>query len=204
MANTIQQMISEQQRALVQDMLVHGVTQAELVLGAMVAQPMQVVVDAVQLLDMPSLQQQVAENDDVHFSRVCMRFTGFVSGSVAMLFPADSTSILINTLTQSTMCSYEMDVFRMGTMTEVGNILMNGVMSKLCDAKQGEVSFDLPDYVELPAVGFSIAGHEGRVLMTANVHFCISGLYLSSLFVLQIEQESLASFLSALEAGAVA
>jgi len=203
MTDVIAQTISEQQRTLVQDMLVHGATQAELVLEAMVAQPMQVVVDAVQVLDVPNLQQQVAKNYDVNLSWVGMQFTGVVSGSVAMLFPSESTTVLINTLTQSAMSSYEMDVFRVGTMTEVGNILMNGVMSKLCDTKQGEVSFDLPEYVALSATDFPVVGQASNVVMTANVHFCVSGLHVSSLFILQVEQESLASFFSALEAGGV-
>jgi len=203
MTDVIEQPISEQQRTLLQDMFVHGMTQAESVLEAMVAQPMQVAVDAVQVLDVPSLQQHVAENYDDNLSWVCMRFTGLVSGSVAMLFPSDSTTVLINTLTKSAMCSYEMDVFRMGTMTEVGNILMNGVMGKLCDTKQGEVSFDLPDYVELPAIDIPVVKQKSSVVMTANAHFCVSGLYLSSLFMLQIDKESLASFLSVLEEGVV-
>ncbi|WP_038247570.1 hypothetical protein [Ghiorsea bivora] len=203
MMDGIQQSISEQQRALVQDMFVHGVTQAESVFEAMVAQPMQVAVDAVQVIDVPRLQQQVAENYDVHLSWVFMRFTGLVSGSVAILFPSDSITVLINTLTQSTMRSYEMDIFRMGAITEVGNILMNGVIGKLCDTKQGEVSFDFPDYEELSADDCLSVGQQGSVVMTANVHFCVSGLYLSSLLMLQIEQESLTSFFSALEAGGV-
>ena len=204
MTDIVQQPISDQQRSLLQDIFVHGTKQAESVLEVMVAQPMQVVVDAVQVLDATSLQQQVAENYDVNLSWVCMRFTGLVSGSVAMLFPQDSTAVLINTLTQSKMSNYEMDIFRMGTMTEVANILINGVMCKLCDTKQGEVSFDLPDYVELSAINFPVVGQGRSVVMTTNIHFCVSELDLPSLFMLQIEQESLASFLCALKEAGVA
>ena len=195
----VTQQLSEQQGSLLQDIFVHGAKQAESVLEEMVAQPMQVVVDAVQVLDATSLKQQVAENYDANLSWVCMRFSGLVSGSVSMLFPQDSTAVLINTLTQSKMSNYEMDIFRMGTMTEVANILINGVMCKLCDSKQGEVSFDLPDYVELSATDFPVIGQDYSMIMTSNVHFGVSGLNLPSLFVLQIEQKSLSPFWYVLE-----
>jgi chemotaxis protein CheC len=199
MTDIIQQSISEPQRSLLQNIFAHGAKQAESVLQGMVSQPMQVVVDAVQVFDALSLRQQVAEHYDDNLSWVYMQFTGGVSGSVAMLFPQDSTAVLINTLTQSTMNNYEMDVCRMGMITEVGNILMNGVISKLCDTKQGEVSFGLPDYVELSAMDFPAMGQKGSVVITANVNFCVSELSLPSLFMLQIEQEGLASFSQVLE-----
>jgi len=198
MTDIVQQPISDQQRSLLQDIFVHGVKQAESVLEVMVAQPLQIKLDAVQVLDATSLKQQVAENDNVNLSWVCMRFSGLMSGSVAILFPQDSTAVLINILAQSTMRNYEMDIFRMGTMTEVANILINGVVGKLCTTRQGEVFFDLPDYVELSAIDFPVVG-QNSMIMTSNVHFCVSGLNLSSLFMLQIEQEGLASFLQALE-----
>lgn len=192
--------ISKYEQDLLQQMFKFAADRAEDVLAAMVEQTVNIKISDMQLIDTPSLQTLLVDTD-VQASLVCMRFEGMMTGAIALLFPQDSTKVLINTLTQSSMRSYEMDVFCMGTLTEVGNIIINAVMSQFSDTSLEHVSFNLPDYVEIPAPHYPIVGDINNVVMTAKVGFNISGLHISSLLIIQLTADSLSSFFSALQAG---
>jgi len=80
-----------------------------------------------------------------------MSFDGSFSGNAALIFSPESAMILVSTLTDEPPIPGEMDALCMGTLTEVGNILMNGVIGSISNALQAKMHFSLPGYMESEA-----------------------------------------------------
>ena len=132
-----------------------GLKQAESVLMAMVAQPIRLTAGDISLIEVTHLQEELPNRYTENLSQVSMRFEGDVVGRMFILFPPETTTVLINTLTKSVMRNYEMDVFRIGTITEVGNILLSGVMAAFVAATGASLSYGALDYDEVSALVLS-------------------------------------------------
>ncbi len=82
------------------------------------------------------------------YSSVRLDFTGFTSGTAALVFPADSALNLVSVLTGDEMDTLELDSVRAGTLTEVGNVLLNSVVGTLGNILKSSLGFGLPSYTE--------------------------------------------------------
>ena len=82
-------------------------------------------------------------------SVVKLVFKGPFSGTALLAFPPDSASNLVNILTgEETDAASDFDSIRVGALTEVGNIVLNGVMGLLSYILQEHLMYSVPVYVE--------------------------------------------------------
>lgn len=142
-----------------------GLRQAESVLTGMVAQPITLTADDIRLIEVVRLQEALPNHYAENLSQVSMSFEGDVEGSMFILVPPETATVLINTLTKSVMQNYEMNVFRIGTITEVGNILLSGVMASFVAATGASLSYGVLDYDEMSALVLSKHLCEQRLLL---------------------------------------
>ncbi len=78
---------------------------------------------------------------------VHMGFGGAFDGIAALVFPADDALRLVALLTdESEECT--LDTLRQGTLTEVGNIVLNGLMGSLANSLKQPLSYRVPNYTE--------------------------------------------------------
>jgi CheY-specific phosphatase CheX len=68
---------------------------------------------------------------DGSVAAVSMGFRGSFSGNAALMFPAESAAILVAALTGEAPDADLSEELRAGTLAEVGNILLNGVMGSI-------------------------------------------------------------------------
>jgi chemotaxis protein CheC len=81
-------------------------------------------------------------------SIVSQGFSGAVEGTAALVFERGSARALVGLLTEAAEDSIEIDAEREAVLTEVGNIIINGVLGSLGNLTSLDVRFGLPRYCE--------------------------------------------------------
>jgi chemotaxis protein CheC len=81
-------------------------------------------------------------------SLVRLIFKGSFSGTALLAFPSDSASHLVDILTGEESDISDLDSIRVGALTEVGNIVLNGVMGSLSNVLQEHLIYSIPVYIE--------------------------------------------------------
>ena len=79
---------------------------------------------------------------------VQMGFHGSFTGTAALVFPPDSAAKLVTALTGETAGAPGMNAVMAGTLNEVGNILLNGVMGTIGNILAKPFDYSFPDYLE--------------------------------------------------------
>lgn len=92
----------------------------------------------------------IEKRGDLPLSSVRLGFKGVFSGWAGLLFPKPSANWLVNQLVGGGIdtTSMDMDSLYVGTIQEVGNIVLNGVMGAIVNALGLRVDYFPPDYQE--------------------------------------------------------
>lgn len=142
-------LISEEQLDALQEFINIGVGRAAGMLNEMVESPIVLNVPILQVFDSKTLQQQLTTQFENHrLSAVGLKFTGSFSGSAELVFPTQSASSLVSLLTGEERDSPDLDAVKIGTLTEVGNIVINGVLGSISNLLRRRMDYALPTYSE--------------------------------------------------------
>ena len=128
-------------------------------------------------------------------------FKGLFSGKAALVFPTESASNLVSVLTDEEPGTIGLDSVRAGSLSEVGNIVINGVMGSLGNMFKQRIHYSFPRYSEdtieqlFNPDGFQA---DGCVLL-ARTHFRIKDFEVEVDIILLFEVASFDALLSAIE-----
>ena len=126
-----------------------GVGQAAGMLNEMIEFHIQLQVPWVKLLSPRMLQQELGGRlGKDRFSSVQLDFSGSFSGSAKLVFPTESAATLISLLTGEESKSFALDELKIGTLTEIGNIVINGVMGSISNILTQPIHYNVPEYIE--------------------------------------------------------
>ncbi len=125
-----------------------GVGRAAGVLNQMVRSHIILQVPAVKVLRAAQLAEELAEFGEEGLAVVSLDFQGAFSGVAELLFPLESASNLVARLTGEEVGSPDLDSVRAGTLSEVGNIILNGVMGSIVNVLKQRLEFGLTSYEE--------------------------------------------------------
>lgn len=81
-------------------------------------------------------------------SCVQMGFKGSFNGTAALVFPPESAATLVSALTFQKAGAPGMNAVMAGTLNEVGNILLNGVMGTIGNILAKTFDYTFPNYLE--------------------------------------------------------
>jgi chemotaxis protein CheC len=142
-------LITEKQLDALQEFINIGIGRAAGMLNEMLDTPIQLSVPILQVFEGGVLKQELAQRLDRHrFSAVRLGFSGSFSGSAELLFPTESASALVALLTGEDRDSPDLDGVKIGTLTEVGNIVINGILGSISNLLKQHMSYALPSYHE--------------------------------------------------------
>ncbi len=142
-------LITEEQLDALQEFINIGVGRAAGMLNEMVEAPILLNVPVLRVFDGKALKQELALRFDNHrFSAVKLSFSGSFSGSAELVFPTESASALVSLLTGENPDSPDLDAVKIGTLTEVGNIVINGVIGSISNLLKQQMDYQLPTYSE--------------------------------------------------------
>lgn len=125
-----------------------GIGRAAGVLNEMINFHVQLTVPLVKVLTHSALMAEMEEFGSSRVASVQLGFMGPFSGTAALVFPPDSASKLVEVLTGEEPGTPDLDSVRAGTLTEVGNIVINGVMGSIGNILKQRMSYSLPIYTE--------------------------------------------------------
>ena len=153
-----------------------GVGRAAGSLNQMCGAHVRLCVPEVKVLDASGIDSFLAQEtgpEDARVAAVRMQFSGAFRGSADLIFPAESAAKLVNLLIGDA-DSTELDALRAATLTEVGNIVLNGVLGSMTNVLGEHVDYDVPTYWEARSAQLKdsmIA--QGSALLLAQTQFFI-------------------------------
>ncbi len=145
--------ITPEQLDALQELLNIGVGRAAGSLNQMLEKPIRLHIPSIQLGKMEELSQEVQSMKDTTLSSVQLPFKGTFSGSSCLLFPTESATALVVALTGEAEDPDTMDSLREATLTEIGNIVLNGVMGSLANVLNHRITYSVPYYQETSIQG---------------------------------------------------
>jgi len=91
----------------------------------------------------------IAQENTARMSAVRLRFMGPFSGSAMLVFPPKSALNLVTLVAEEEeMQATDLNEIRIGTLMEVGNIVLNGVMGTIGNILGHHMIFSIPSYRE--------------------------------------------------------
>ncbi len=135
-------------------------------------------------------------------SMVRFMFKGPFSGSASLVFPPDSAAKLVDVVTGEKIELADLDAVRTGTLTEVGNIVLNGVMGSIGNILKQRLNYSLPIYMENTMDGLLTSNNHDYspiTILLAQTHFTIEQLQIAGDIILFFEVGSFDALLDAIK-----
>lgn len=180
-----------------------GVGNAAGMLNEMIQFPIQLQIPHVELLSARELQIELKKRFGIEMlSVVQLGFNGSFSGNAQLLFPTESAFNLVCVLTGEDKTSPDLDSLKISTLSEVGNMVINGVMGSIGNVLEQALDYDVPYYAEaeIDELLLSEQSMDGGNVLLAPTHFSIEELQIQGDILLFFEVGSFPVLLRAIAA----
>ncbi len=177
-----------------------GIGRAASILSTMTREPVQLTVPSLSILDVDQIPSTLGGVDRSHADvRQC--FTGSLVGSADLLFPPESAASLVNAVTGDVNEDTDLDEIRVEALSEIGNIVINGIMGTIANILESEVTYAIPTYREgtLDRLFQPASKAEERTCVLVNAHFSIESIEISGDILLIFDVESQANLWSGID-----
>ena len=185
-----------------QELINIGIGKAAGMLNEMLATHVILQVPVIRILSPQDLDRELGEISRNTLSAVRMGFNGSFSGNALLLFPPDSANNLVSVLTGEDSIEDDMDAIRTGTLTEIGNILINCVMGSISNAIGKQLSYSVPSYLEDSLLNMLQQNNEDSrhaTIILAKTHFIIEEHFINGDIILFFEVGSFDALLDSVE-----
>jgi len=193
------QLTPEQEDAII-ELLNIGVGRAAGSLNQILDKPITLQVPSILLADATNLEKFLAPLEDQTLSSVQLPFKGSYAGSATLAFPSETAPKLVEILTGSSMNDDELNAMKVATLTEVGNIVLNGVMGSIANVLSGSITYSVPMYNE-SSIKYLIPTSPSQstsVLLWAQTRFQVTGHDISGEIFLMFDSTRFESILDAI------
>lgn len=180
-----------------------GVGNAAGMLNEMLQFPIQLQIPEVDLLSPLELQSELKKRFGIELlSVVQLGFNGSFSGSAQLMFPTESAVNLVSVLTGEDKASPDLDSLKISTLTEVGNMLINGVMGSIGNILDQPLDYEVPYYSEeeIEELLSKEQSLEYGTVLLAPAHFSIEELQIQGDILLFFDVGSFKLLLEAISA----
>jgi len=142
--------LTSAQNDVLKELINIGVGKAAALINQMVKVHVGLNVPEIVVLNADEMDRALYGHGEASLSTVRMRFRGAFTGCTALIFPRASVSWLVAQLLgdQIEEPGLDLDSLRIGTIQEVGNIVLNGVIGSIVNILRVSLDYDTPDYVE--------------------------------------------------------
>ena len=179
-----------------------GVGRAAGMLNDMVQSRVLLQVPYVKIFTPATLHQEIEQLGSEKLSTVRLIFKGPFSGIASLVFPPDSAGKLVDILTGEEPGETDLDSIRIGTLTEVGNIILNGVMGSIGNVLKKHINYSVPTYLENNIEQLLLAENveTDTTILLAHTRFTIEQLQIEGDIILLFEVGSFDALLEAIDA----
>lgn len=197
------QLLSADRIDALQEFINIGVGRAASILNEMIECPILLKIPIVEVFDTAQLQQKLEKHfKQGSFSTVRLGFSGQFSGTAELLFPTESAATLISVLTGEAPDSPDLDSVKIGTLSEVGNIVINGVMGSISNLLGQHLNYTIPIYLEDTIQNLLLPSQKGvqeNVFLLAQTQFEIEQLEIAGDIILIFEVSSFGALIKAID-----
>lgn len=194
--------LDEAQLDAVQEAINIGVGRAAGALNELVRHPVALAAPTVELLDVDELERAFAPLGKAAVASVQMAFHGGLDGCAFLIFPQPSASRLVAGLTGEEVAGDDLDSLRSGTLTEVGNVLVNSVLGTLANLLDRPLRYSSPVYEEGPALALLTTQVQASepLLLLVRTGFRIQDMEIEGSLLLLFELSSFDALIAGLQA----
>lgn len=141
--------VTADQLDALQELINIGVGRAASLLNEMIDSHIRLEIPFVKVLTASEAYRELAIRfDSDSLAAVRLGFTGSFSGTAGLIFPTESASTLVAVLTDEEPGTADLDAVKIGTLSEIGNIVINGVMGSIGNVLKQHMNYTLPVYLE--------------------------------------------------------
>ena len=193
--------MSEMQVEALRELINIGVGKGAAILNTMLNSHIELRVPRLQVLSIEGLRKEISTLASGRISGISLGFQGAFSGSAELMFPSETAMTLVNTLIGDAPVDLDFDSIRSGTLCEIGNVVLNGVMGSISNIFSSYFKYSVPEYIE--DVADNILSGKGdqaaMVILLAKTRFLIKELDVQGDIVLFFEMGAIDKLLAMLE-----
>lgn len=177
-----------------------GVGRGAATLNTMCRSYVRLSVPTLEVIDAAELAGKLGGFSSETISTVTMPFNGQINGLAAILFPPESASNLVTALTGEDPIFTGLDSIRTAALSEVGNIIINGVMGAVVNILNMNIIYSTPQYLEDSVKAALSVFHIGEAVIMAKARFQIEEFSVEGDILLLFEVGSFATLIDGVEA----
>ena len=192
--------LTDNQRDALQEIINIGVGRGASVLNTMLNSHIVLKVPFVDIVSSAKLKNELEGMGGKKFASINMAFKGEFSGNTQLVFPTQSASKLVDVLVgdESGLSDMDMDAIRAGTLCEIGNVVLNGIMGTIANIFEISFSYTVPDFFEESIDNLISLNekNEDRAILLARTSFIVQSLNIDGDIIIFFEVASLNALLS--------
>lgn len=156
----------------------------------------------IRILSLDDYLVEIAALGDDRLSAVQLGYQGSFSGKAQLVFPTASASKLVTMLTGEALDADDFDMIQAGTLSEVGNIVINGVLGTISNMLGQHFVYSVPTYLEERADHLLGLSEQGKsfTLLLARTRFSLETHQIEGDLLLLFEVGALDAMVEALGA----
>jgi len=193
--------LSTRQLDALQELVNIGIGQAAGVFNDMIDSPIRLQIPYLQILTPIDVEEELEQHlNGEQIAAVQLKFTGSFGGIAQLVFPTNSAALLVTMLTGEEVGTQDLDSVKIGTLSEVGNIVINGVMGAISNVLQQRLNYSIPTYSEGTIANLLISGGlaTDTVVLLAQTSFMIERLHIEGDIILIFNVNSFDTLLTAI------
>jgi chemotaxis protein CheC len=193
--------ITEEQLDILREIINIGVGKAASTLNSLLGSHIKLMIPYVKLIKFNEIQKEIEGNESDNLASLNLKFKGNFSGSAKLIFPTDGASKLVRAFAEEDDDEEDLDEIRSGTLSEIGNIVLNALMGTLSNLLRQHLVYSPPSYIEgeldklLHADKFDL----DSVNIFARTRFVIQDIEIVGDFVLFFEVGSLTTLITIID-----
>ncbi len=181
-----------------------GLGRAAGILNQMSKAHVQLQVPQVAVLSSEQLPGYFDSIGDKVVAAVRLPFQGRMEGQASLVFPPESAANLVSIIIGQANIPFDEDSLRIGTLEEVGNIVLNGVMGSISNVLKNGIEYYPPAYYEdtlgnLMRLESMLGSEEDpKVLLVARTLFSVENLLIEGEVLIVFRLSSFSGVLAAI------
>ena len=193
--------LSEYQYDALRELINIGVGKAANIMHMMVNKHIVLRVPKIFFVDVEHLKGEIDPVGDEMLSSVNLPFRGNLSGSARLIFPTDSAAKIVSIFTDENVDESELDAIRVGTLSEIGNIVLNSLIGTVSNFLDLDLQYSIPVYFEgdVNQLVDQKPDDPSKYILLARTSFLIEELEITGDFVLFLELGSMEKLLQLID-----
>ena len=186
-------LLNEHELDVFKELLNIGVGKAASLLNELVQSPIKLSIPNIIVQELSVFIEEYIKSDSNPYFAVKLNFDGTFSGVAEIVFPSEIGNNLVSVLTGEEKYSEELDNVRVGTLNEVANMLLNGVMGSISNSFKESFQYSIPVYYEDTFQNLLTFSSHNQVILMGETHFEVEQLSIEGDIIILLEIPSFES-----------